>query len=374
MENKTDYSNIGASIKSKIGRELHNKKNHPIWIIKNYIYSYFDTLEDYNFDKFDNLSPFVSIVDNFDKLLIPKNHPARSKSDTYYVNEKTVLRTHTSAHQNELLQNGYENFLIVGDVYRKDEIDKHHYPVFHQMEGVMKVPKNENAKDLLLKVLSGLVKYLFPGKKYRINNDYFPFTEPSFEIEVYYEDKWLEILGCGVMHKDIIKNNNLEGEYIAFGLGLERYCLLAFEIPDIRYLWSEHKRFLEQFVDGKIVKFKPYSELPTQYKDISFWITKENIRTIKKFEAGQEIELEVWTEENEFFDIIREICCDYVCEVKLVDKFYHPKKKIHSRMYRIIYMPSDVSLKNPAEFTNITNKSQEKIRSILEDKLKIILR
>ena len=104
---KTDYSNIPASIEGKIGKCLHNQKNHPIEIIKNKLYEFFDELSkegDYNFKKYDNLPPFVSIDDNFDKLLIPKDHPARGKSDTYYVNENTVLRTHTSAHQNQLFQ------------------------------------------------------------------------------------------------------------------------------------------------------------------------------------------------------------------------------------------------------------------------------
>jgi phenylalanyl-tRNA synthetase alpha chain len=135
MENRTEYSNIGPSIEAKIGRNLHNKKNHPIEIIKRKIYEYFNELDGYDFAKFDDLPPYVNVSDNFDKLLIPKDHPARSRSDTYYINKDTVLRTQTSAHQNELLAQGHQNFLVTGDVYRKDEIDKSHYPVFHQMEG-----------------------------------------------------------------------------------------------------------------------------------------------------------------------------------------------------------------------------------------------
>ena len=147
------FNNIPSSIEQKINRKLHNLKNHPIEIIKNIIYKYLTNIR--QFDIFDNLDPFVSIEDNFDKLLIPKNHPARSKSDTYYQNENIVLRTHTSAHQNELLSKGHLNFLVSGDVYRKDEIDSHHYPIFHQMECVMVFkkgtsnPRNKTKENLI---------------------------------------------------------------------------------------------------------------------------------------------------------------------------------------------------------------------------------
>ena len=160
---KNDYSNITNIIESKIGRNLHNQKNHPLEIIKNKLYEFFDELSkegDYNFKKFDNFSPFVSIEDNFDKLLIPKDHPARSKSDTYYVNEKTVLRTHTSAHQNQLLAEGLTDFVIIGDVYRKDEIDKCHYPVFHQIEIVGKIKNGNEPVFELKRVLEKLVQTL----------------------------------------------------------------------------------------------------------------------------------------------------------------------------------------------------------------------
>jgi phenylalanyl-tRNA synthetase alpha chain len=116
--------NLPASILNKMGRNLHNVSNHPIEILKRHIYEYFDKLSRYNFNKFDGLNPIVSIEDNFDKLLIPSDHPARSKSDTYYVDDKTVLRTPTSAHQNQLLLQGFRSFLVTGDVYRKDEIDR----------------------------------------------------------------------------------------------------------------------------------------------------------------------------------------------------------------------------------------------------------
>jgi phenylalanyl-tRNA synthetase alpha chain len=192
-------SNIPQNVLNKLESNLHNLPFHPICLIKERIYKYFDTFE-LKFSKFDDLSHFVSTTDNFDLLLIPKDHPSRSRSDTYYVNDLTVLRTHTSCHQNQLLSQGEERFLVTGDVYRKDEIDKFHFPVFHQMEGVciLECSDSTDTSEDLKRMLTGLVNYLFPGKQHRFNDDYFPFTNPSYEVEVLLGDKWVEILGCGV--------------------------------------------------------------------------------------------------------------------------------------------------------------------------------
>ena len=366
IEQMDDFSNIPQSILKKYGTKLHNIKNHPVEIIKNKIYEFFDSLKDYKFDKFDNLSPIVTIENNFDKLLIPKDHPARKKTDTYYINKNLVLRTHTTAHQNELLSCGYNNFLVTGDVYRKDEIDRNHYPIFHQMEGVIKVINN----DELLEILSNLVNFLFPGCKYRVNDDYFPFTNPSYEIEVLYNDQWLEILGCGIIQPEILKNNNLDGNYVAFGLGLERLVMIMFDIPDIRYLWSTHERFINQFKDGVITKFKPYSELPNVTKDISFWIPSDKIICNDNDDDNKD----VWIDENDFFELARDMCDEWIEEIKLMDKFYHQKKKQHARMYRIIYSPNDPSLKDPSQFNTCVNKIQDNLRNNIDEKLNVVLR
>jgi len=359
MEYRTEYSNIPQSIESKLGIELHNQKNHPIEIIKTHIYKFFDSLE-YNFKKFDNLSPFVSVEDNFDKLLIPKTHPSRNKSDTYYVNEDLILRSQTSAHQNELLKKN-SAFLVSGDVYRKDEIDKYHYPIFHQMEIVWKAKSNDCQKELI-DVLSKLVEYLFPKCEYRVNKDYFPFTEPSFEIEVMYNNEWLEILGCGIMHKQILENNGIDSnkiKYAAAGLGLDRLAMKLFEIPDIRLLWSTHEKFINQFKDGKIIKFRPFTKLPSQSRDISFWIPSKKI--ISTFDELKH-PIQKWVDENDFFELIRDHCSkidkkytDWVENVTLKDEFFHKKSQKHSRMYRLLYSPNDPSLKNPSKFKDIIN-------------------
>merc|ERR1712078_400244 len=130
-------------------------------------------------------------------------HPGRSKSDTYYLTDTELLRTHTSAHQSQHLRQGHEAFLCTGDVYRRDEIDASHFPAFHQMEG--------------------LNKYVFddPDLQTRWRDDYFPFTEPSFELDVFYQDEWLEVLGCGVIHADVLDRCGLASRRgWAFGLGL----------------------------------------------------------------------------------------------------------------------------------------------------------
>ncbi len=310
--NKTEYSNIPAFIEDKMQRKLHNQKNHPIEIIKNQVYEYFNKLDKYKFSMFDDLDPIVSVEDNFDKLLIPKNHVARSKSDTYYVNETQVLRTHTSAHQNELLNKGFSSFLVTGDVYRKDEIDAHHYPIFHQMEMLTLIDELCVAELELKTILSGLVNHLFPNCKYRFNPDYFPFTNPSYEIEVEYRGKWMEILGCGIVQPEILNNNGLINcRAIAAGFGIDRLAMIFADIHDIRYLWSTHERFLNQFVNGKLNKFHPFSILPNQERDISFYVLKESL------EIGENNKQTKWLDENDFFEIIRNNVGDNIENVKI---------------------------------------------------------
>lgn len=368
--NKTEYSNMPKSIETKLPKKLHNQKNHPIEIMKNYIYGYFSKLDNYKFNMFDDLSPIVSVKSNFDDLLIPNDHVCRSKSDTYYVNENEVLRTHTSAHQNELLNNNYTSFLVTGDVYRKDEIDSRHYPVFHQMEMLTLIDENLDPEQELIKILSGLVEYLFPGCEYRFNKDYFPFTHPSFEIEVKYNGSWLEILGCGVVQPKILENNNILGKRaIAAGFGLDRLVMIFCNISDIRYLWSTHDRFLSQFSNGKIVTFQPYSELPSQIRDISFFILKDKLEI--KENTNNQIK---WSEENDFYELVRETAGDMMEEVKLTDSFYNKKLNKYSRTYRLIYSPNDPELKDGGEFFNTVNKIQDNLRIKVQESIKIELR
>jgi len=376
MDSQTSYSNITPGIISKWNKNLHNTKNHPLCIIKELIYNHLNT-----FTRCDTLNSIVSTKDNFDLLLIDEKHPSRSKADTYYVTESTVLRTHTSAHQNELLKYGLTQFLVTGDVYRKDEINKTHYPIFHQMEGVCIVEDNQDPKEELLKTLVGLVNYLFPDCEYRVKDDYFPFTNPSFEIEVKYNEEWLEILGCGVIQPKILEYNNITKTGWAFGLGLERLAMILFKIPDIRLFWSSDTKFLDQFSSGTIVEYKPFSKLPPITKDISFWIDKPDtiinpalcINDVTSDLSLNNPNLFVWTHINSFYDVIREVSDDIIENVELNDKFYHPKKQNLSHTFRITFSPV-YELTNGSEFNRLANEAMEKIRTIVVEKFNIVLR
>jgi phenylalanyl-tRNA synthetase alpha chain len=136
-----DYSNLTPKILSYIGKNVHLQKNHPLSLIRQRITNYF--YKEYTspkgtplFSVYDSLNPIVTAKQNFDSLLIPENHPSRAKSDCYYVNREYMLRAHCTAHQVDLLRSGLDNFLIIGDVYRRDEIDATHFPVFHQVRKI----------------------------------------------------------------------------------------------------------------------------------------------------------------------------------------------------------------------------------------------
>ncbi len=380
MLEPSDTINIPKCITNKIGRNLHENESHPICIIKKLIYQYFDSLEDKEFEKFENLNPIVSIENNFDLLLIPKDHAARSQSDTYYVDKDHVLRTHTSAHQNSLMINGSTSFLVTGDVYRKDEIDSNHYPIFHQMEGVCINLENidENyLKDDLIKVLKGLCEHLFPGSEVRINSDYFPFTNPSFEMEVLHNEKWIEILGCGIIQEKIIEHCAKQNEKLslkkgwAFGLGLDRLAMILFNIPDIRMFWVIDNKFIDQFSAGKVTKFVPYSQLDEMSKDVSFYIPNEQIKI-------NDINEKSWIRENDMYQIIREIAnnkyLDIVSRVIMFDQYYNTKLNKLSRAYKIYYCPPDPVMNNHGELTALVNSLHTNISKNMCKELGLELR
>ncbi|KAL0484958.1 phenylalanyl tRS [Acrasis kona] len=335
------YDNITPKINEKIGRNIFLKPNHPINIIKTLVEQHFLKSQP-DFKVFDSFHPKVSTKQNFDDLLIPLDHVSRGPSDTYYYDENTVLRTHTTAHQVHLIKDGHKAFLVTGDVYRRDEIDATHYPVFHQMDGV-KVFKQGDQKDSgtetlekhveleLKKDLEGVVRAIFGAdSQIRWNVEYFPFTDPSFELEVYFNDHWMEVLGCGVIRSEILKNTGYDtSEYVgyAFGIGLERLAMKVFEIPDIRLFWSQDNRFLSQFKNGEFTKFKSYSKYPACYKDISFWTPSEY-------------------NDNSFYELVRDVAGDLVETVKIVDEFKHPKTQRVSKCFRINYRSMDRSLSN----------------------------
>ena len=189
---------------------------------------------------------------NFDMLNIKKTHPARQMHDTFYVeNKSNLLRTHTSPVQirGMLEKSPPLAFISGGKVYRKDD-DATHLPMFHQIEGIV-VDKDINfahLKDLIYKIVHSLF-----GKdiKLRFRPSYFPFTEPSAEVDILSsEGKWLEILGCGLVNPKVLENCNIDSNSfsgIAFGLGIERIAMLKHGVKDIREFYKSNLDFLCQF-------------------------------------------------------------------------------------------------------------------------------
>jgi len=357
-------NNVSDYVYEKMGMVLHQQKDHPIAIIKQAIYDYFEKQYPGMFKHFDDLNPVVSSVANFDEVLVPADHVSRSPNDTYYVSKDTVLRCHTSAHQAEMLRKGERAFFVTGDVYRRDSIDSTHYPVFHQMEGV-RVFSPEDWKDSgmdgtefaakeLKGALEGCAKYLFGDVEVRWVDTYFPFTDPSYELEIFFNGKWLEVLGCGVMQQQILNDNTQDAKdhrAWAFGLGLERLAMVLFEVPDIRLFWSGDERFLRQFKAGDLKsKFKPFSRYPPCTKDMAFWISPE-------------------FSENNLCELVRSIGGDLVEEVVLVDEFHNPKKGKTSNCFRITYRSMERSLTDEE-----INAIQEKVRAATAEQLKVELR
>jgi len=142
------WTNVTPHILSRVGLNLHKQKNHPLFHLTNRIRQYFHKFHDPGklspkFSVFDNIPPVVTVEQNFDSICTPIDHVSRTKSMNYYLNQKTLLRAHTSAHQVDLLRSGLNAFLCIGDVYRRDSIDPTHYPIFHQCEGVRLFNKEE---------------------------------------------------------------------------------------------------------------------------------------------------------------------------------------------------------------------------------------
>lgn len=142
------WTNVTPHILSRVGQNLHHKQNHPLFHLTNRIRQYFYKFYDPRklspkFSIIDNLSPIVTTEQNFDSICIPIDHVSRTKTMNYYINKNTLLRAHTSAHQVDLIRSGLNAFLCIGDVYRRDNIDPTHYPIFHQCEGVQLFNKDE---------------------------------------------------------------------------------------------------------------------------------------------------------------------------------------------------------------------------------------
>ena len=233
---------------------------HPISIVKNKIIDIFLKI---GFD----ISEGPEIEDdwhNFTALNLPEYHPARDMQDTFYISKDPdwLLRTHTSSVQIRHMENNKPPIRTIspGRVYRNEDISARSHCFFHQIEGLY-IDKNVSFVDLKQTLLH-FTKELFGKNKIRLRPSYFPFTEPSAELDIYWglESEtdhritkgtgWLEILGCGMVDPNVLKNCGIDPEEYsgyAFGLGLERIAMLLYQIDDIRTLYENDVRFLNQF-------------------------------------------------------------------------------------------------------------------------------
>lgn len=200
---------------------------------------------------------------NFEALNIPANHPAKDEQDTFYINDKIVLRTQTSSVQVHEMEKGKLPIKMIspGRVYRADEVDATHSPCFHQVEGLV-IDENVTFADLKGTLAEWARQYFGPDTKVKFRPHHFPFTEPSAEMDVTCfkcggkgcrmckGEGWIEILGCGMVHPHVLEMSGIDPEEytgFAFGVGLERIALFKYEIDDMRLLYENDTRFLKQF-------------------------------------------------------------------------------------------------------------------------------
>ena len=267
-QKKYDDLKLGIKKSNKVLSEDYTKPGfpissgslHPITLIKNKIIDIFSKV---GFE----LSDGPEIEDdwhNFTALNLPKDHPARDMQDTFFIQQDPdiLLRTHTSSVQVRYLEDNPPPLKIIspGRVYRNEAISSRSHCIFHQIEGIY-VDENVSFADLKQMILY-FTKAMFGKSKLRFRPSFFPFTEPSAEVDIYWGLEtetdyritkgtgWLEIMGCGMVDPNVLENCNIDSEKYsgyAFGLGIERIAMLIYQIPDIRLFFENDIRFLNQF-------------------------------------------------------------------------------------------------------------------------------
>lgn len=259
FESKEEAAGIYGDL-TRPGTPLSLGSRHPISLVKNQVIDIFSNI---GF----NVSEGPEIEDdwhNFEALNFPEHHPARDMQDTFFVqmNPDYLLRTHTSSVQVRYMENNQPPIRTIspGRVFRNEAISSRSHCIFHQVEGLY-IDKEVSFADLKQTLLY-FTKEMFGKSKIRLRPSYFPFTEPSAEVDVYWGLKtetdyritkgtgWLEIMGCGMVDPNVLKASNIDPEEysgFAFGMGLERMAMLLYQIGDIRLYFENDVRFLEQF-------------------------------------------------------------------------------------------------------------------------------
>jgi phenylalanyl-tRNA synthetase alpha chain len=259
FEKTTESKNIYGDL-TRPSEPINLGSRHPISIVRNQIIDVFDRI---GF----TVSEGPEIEDdwhNFTALNLPEYHPARDMQDTFFIekNPDLLLRTHTSSVQTRYMENNKPPIrtLSPGRVFRNEDISARAHCIFHQIEGLY-IDTDVSFADLKQTLLY-FTKEMFGKSKIRLRPSYFPFTEPSAEVDIYWGLEtetdykitkgtgWLEIMGCGMVDPNVLKNANIDpNEYsgYAFGMGIERIAMLLYQIPDIRMFYENDVRFLEQF-------------------------------------------------------------------------------------------------------------------------------
>ncbi len=315
-----------------------------------------------NFDLVD-LPRIVTVEQNFNLLNAPQDHPSRSESDTYYLDDSHILRTQMTVMWpfylkdkkvlETLQKDGEVMALASGIVFRKDEIDRKHFPAFHQIDGLLicKKEKKVITLDDLKEVETEMTKSIFGDDvEYRFLVDAFPFTDPSVQIEIKFNNDWMEVVGSGLVHSQVLKNLGINPEEYngwAFGFGIERLAMVKMQIPDIRIFWSDDPRIISQFKDINS-KYKEISKYPPILRDISFIISKD-------------VNL------NNYYELVRDEAGDLIEEVKLTDEYENDEKfgkDKKSYTFHIVYRSLEKTLTD-GEVGKIHDKITEKTKKEL---------
>ncbi len=343
--------------------DLTKKTNSPVKILFDQIIN-LPRFKDFDIVDFPKI---ITVEQDFDLLNTPKDHPSRRETDTYYFDDNNLLRTQMTAFWSFYLKDaailkkleteGQITALAPGIVFRKDEIDRHHFPAFHQIDGLLickkskKIITQQDLKDVQVDLAKGIFGQ---DIEYKFLDDEFPYTIESLEMDIMFNGDWLEVNGAGLVNPIVMKNFGIDPEIYngwAFGFG-DRLAMIKMEIPDIRILWSEDPRITSQFKDINS-KFKEVSKYPETSRDISFIIDK-NINL------------------NNYFEIVRDFAENLIEEVKLIDEFENEAKfgaGKKSYTFHIVYRSHERTLTNEE-----VNKIQAQIIAKTEKDLQAVIR
>jgi phenylalanyl-tRNA synthetase alpha chain len=295
----------------------------------------------------------------FDLFNFPKDHPARSASDSYYVDPTHILRPHTSLMWKYYLElpevkarlekDGSVGALSYGKCYRRDEIDWQHSNILHQIDGLFIIRKDiktleqKDLEDILLDVARTLYG---ADVKYKFLVDHFPYTDPSLEMNIELNGTWVEILGAGIAHENVIRNLGLDPTIYngwAFGFGVDRLAMIKEKLPDIRLLRSTDPRVVKQLANLDH-EYQEVSKYPPVVRDISFVVDAATFNV------------------NRYYEIVREVVGDeFVEEMKLIDEYENEARfgvGKKSYAFRVVYRSNDRTLTN--EEVDVMHKALEK--------------